>query len=343
MAYVDPKEVISPKAHWHLFDVILDRKEGDCAYALGTWDGERRIGFRWNGDSKTGPLGNPQSRGLPTWTMLDPALHEAIVGLLSADKQSLAKNFLGLRTSAERRSVMASIRAFHEERTAKIKSTSPPVDTLGGGLLVMHVVPFTSVEAQQVTGSGNIFRDPHKFPPIGTDHARDSSIDYEGLLTGSNNDGLGKPQRAYVRVFRGGQIESVVSSIARGHDRNFIELPHIQAIIIQYARFYAGSLRSIGVLPPFAILVSLLQTKGMRLVQDFISGALPEGLPFRPMVDDKLYFGEIIFEDVPVDDNQSARFLDPILSLLANASGLPSSPYFNANGDYVLHFKVGLD
>ena len=95
MAYVKATDVRSPKAYWHLFDVILDRGEGDCAYALGEWDGERRIGFRWNG-KKNNPIGNPQSRGLPTWTMLDPALHEAVVQLLPSEKRVLTQGFLGL-------------------------------------------------------------------------------------------------------------------------------------------------------------------------------------------------------------------------------------------------------
>ncbi len=94
MSPIRPADVRSPKAHWQLIEVLLDRGPGDCAYALGEWDGERRIGFRWNGDNNN-PIGNPQSRGLPTWTMLDPKLHDAVISVLPADKQSLARRFLG--------------------------------------------------------------------------------------------------------------------------------------------------------------------------------------------------------------------------------------------------------
>src|SRR5262249_48117821 len=120
-SYIDAGDVISPKAHWHLFDVILDRGEGDCAYALGTWDEERRIGFRWNGSKKTGPIGSPQSRGLPTWTILDPALHDAVVALLSPEKQTLARRFLGLSShAASRQELLNSVRKFHQTQVAKI-------------------------------------------------------------------------------------------------------------------------------------------------------------------------------------------------------------------------------
>jgi len=95
MTYVKPRDVISPKAHWSLIDVLLDRGEGDCAYALGLWDGERRIGFRWNGTANN-ELGNPQSRGLPTWTMLDPEIHKQILERLPPEKLAIARNFLGI-------------------------------------------------------------------------------------------------------------------------------------------------------------------------------------------------------------------------------------------------------
>lgn len=95
MGYLKPNDVRSPKAHWHLFEVIIDKGQGNPAYALGTWDGERRVGFRWNG-SEENPIGNPQSRGLPTWTMLDEELHPAIVAMLPSDKQAIAKAYFGL-------------------------------------------------------------------------------------------------------------------------------------------------------------------------------------------------------------------------------------------------------
>ena len=49
MKHIKPQDVVSPKANWRLIDVVLDRGEGDCAYALGMWDNRRCVGFRWNG------------------------------------------------------------------------------------------------------------------------------------------------------------------------------------------------------------------------------------------------------------------------------------------------------
>ena len=95
MSYIKPEVVKSPRERWHLFEVVLDEKEGDCAYALGEWDGARRIGFRWNG-TKEKKIGSPQSRGLPTWMILDEKLYEAVIDLLPSDKQDIAKMYLRL-------------------------------------------------------------------------------------------------------------------------------------------------------------------------------------------------------------------------------------------------------
>ena len=97
MSYRTPDQVISPKASWTLVDVLLDGGENSPAYAIGMWERRRRVGFRWNGDDGS-PLGNPQSRGLPTWVMLDPGLNEAVLELVerkNPDKAPIMRAFLG--------------------------------------------------------------------------------------------------------------------------------------------------------------------------------------------------------------------------------------------------------
>jgi hypothetical protein len=100
MTYIKPDAVTSPKAHWAQEAVLFDGGEEQCAYALGRWDGTPRIGFRWNG-SEENPIGNPQSRGLPTWTMLDPRLHEAVLALLPPQQQAQARRFFGTALTFE--------------------------------------------------------------------------------------------------------------------------------------------------------------------------------------------------------------------------------------------------
>lgn len=331
--YTPPTEVVSPKAHWHLVDVILDRGEGNCAYAIGTWDGERRIGFRWNGSRENGPIGNPQSRGLPTWTMLDPALSAAVIELLPSETQSLARRFLGISSNAaSREKSLERLRQIHQEQVAKIISAGASIPTLGHGLLVMHVLPL-SIESPSSQQFDEILKRPDRFAPIGG-RTCDSAIDSHGLLTGSNEKGLRAPQRAYVRVWRSGSVEAVVSSLARGPDRNLIVLPTVQAMIIKYARDYAMALDACGIAPPVAVLVSLAGVKGMRLLQDFEETAFTEDMPFSLLNDHVIHFSEAILDTVSPTYNESAKVLMPTLRHLAQTSGLRSPPYFDSDGNY---------
>jgi hypothetical protein len=104
MPHIAADQVISPKDYWTLVDVVLDNGEGQGAYAIGMWDRERRVGFRWNGTNKM-PLGNPQSRGIPTWTMLETALHRPVLGLVerkNPEKAGIMRAFLGLPVEQEK-------------------------------------------------------------------------------------------------------------------------------------------------------------------------------------------------------------------------------------------------
>lgn len=98
MSYVAPGDVVSPKARLQLVKVVIDDGPGDVAYALANWDRNPCLVFRWNGSDEQ-PLGNPQSRGLPTWVVLDQRLHGAVIDLLlegHRDLQAFARTFLGL-------------------------------------------------------------------------------------------------------------------------------------------------------------------------------------------------------------------------------------------------------
>lgn len=181
---------------------------------------------------------------------------------------------------AEHRQTIARLRQLHDDRVDKIASGAAPVALLSGGTLVMHIVPFTAVDERQTLSFDDISRNPDRFAPINDNYARNSKITYDGLLTASNNDGLCKPQRAYVQVFRSGAVEAVASSLACGPKEQFIELPYIQAVLIKHAFLYVRALTDFGARLPMAVFASLVGTEGKRLLQDFIGRALPEDLPF---------------------------------------------------------------
>jgi hypothetical protein len=93
--YIIPGEVVSPKRQWTLVAVLYDRGEGQAAAALGRWDGEPVLAMRWNGtDGNT--IGNPQSRGLPTWFIVPNEFRLAMLNeltRLAPEKAALAREF----------------------------------------------------------------------------------------------------------------------------------------------------------------------------------------------------------------------------------------------------------
>lgn len=75
--------------------MVLDPgSEGEAALCIGRWDGEVRLGMRWNG-SEENVLGNPQSRGIPTWFIIPAGKYSnAIIESLSPEMKQMARNFM---------------------------------------------------------------------------------------------------------------------------------------------------------------------------------------------------------------------------------------------------------
>ncbi|HEX7926201.1 MAG TPA: hypothetical protein VF678_01340, partial [bacterium] len=93
MVYIPPEKVTSPAAHFRLERVLIDQGAEQCSYALGDWDGEPRLVYRWNGNDEL-PIGNPQSRGYATWIVLDPALYDVMVEWLPPNLRDATRTFL---------------------------------------------------------------------------------------------------------------------------------------------------------------------------------------------------------------------------------------------------------
>jgi hypothetical protein len=166
-------------------------------------------------------------------------------------------------------------RAFRMERTARIGAHETPVGLLEGGVLILHIVPFVAFDFGQSLSFKEVLAQRNEFAPIGGS-TRDYQITFDGFIAGSNGEGLSKPQRAYVQVFRSGIVEAVTASLSRGQESKWLILPHIEAVIIKYARVYAASLQRLGMEPPFAVMASLMNVKGNRLFQDFLDRSFPE-------------------------------------------------------------------
>jgi hypothetical protein len=71
MGYITPGLVQSPRGRISDLTIIHDDGETSWSLAKMTWDGkENRYAMRWNGSDDDHGIGNPQSRGVPTWFIL---------------------------------------------------------------------------------------------------------------------------------------------------------------------------------------------------------------------------------------------------------------------------------
>ncbi len=78
MAYIDPQTVLSPRNRVGSVQVIYNGGPGSWSVARIDYDGEERLGFRWNGSKDEPGIGTPQSRGKPTWEILPMDLAEVV-------------------------------------------------------------------------------------------------------------------------------------------------------------------------------------------------------------------------------------------------------------------------
>ena len=101
--YPQPEDVTSPKLHWTLIKVLF---KGDphnptnhdpegYSVAVGMWDGHPCLAIRWNANEER-PVGNPQSRGLPTWFIVPDDLVNPILSTVEPDVQVYARNILAM-------------------------------------------------------------------------------------------------------------------------------------------------------------------------------------------------------------------------------------------------------
>jgi len=105
-SYIQPADVHAPKRHWSLIAVLFDGGPSDPdnktpnSLAIGRWDNKPALAVRWNGNADN-PLGNPQSRGLPTWFIVPEQHWKQILETehyrFSTDKISFAREFLRSR------------------------------------------------------------------------------------------------------------------------------------------------------------------------------------------------------------------------------------------------------
>lgn len=335
--------VISPeflKKHWPQaeLDGLASREAAGAKVILPVWHGVDAVAVREQSPMLAGRVAVATDKGIDhVASELLRAIRRDTNGN-GREPVAAAAPAASAATPVDLSRLSQMSKKFHEGQTEHIATGKGPSAVLDGGMLVLHIMPFTAVDGTAAAAFDEIANHPELFLPI-KGKVQDVRIGYDGVLIGSNAGGLGEPQRAYVKIYQNGTIESVISSLTTGLGKRYVELPHLQALVIRYVTDYVQGISRFGVAPTFAISVSLADMQGVFLLQDFKGTAFAEDIPGGRLESDRLYFGQVFLGSVPADAIATARALKPILTHLANAAGLAASPYFDENGNCTLNLR----
>jgi hypothetical protein len=229
------------------------------------------------------------------------------------------------------------IRDFRSNRVAKIVAQDAPVQLIDASCLIMHVVPFSSFDPSSIISLTEIEKRPQAFLPIGSDAVGNWAINFDGILMTSHANRAAPTQRAYTQVYRSGSVEAVSSSITTG-DRPEVVGPRMTTIKIErqilgaLVRYLPG-LQSLGVEPPFALMISLTGIKGVQINVGRANTWHDDDISILNR--DQFHFSEVIIETIPTNIQECAVVVRPFIEQLANMAGRATSSSFGPNDEYL--------
>jgi hypothetical protein len=228
------------------------------------------------------------------------------------------------------------IRDLRAERVAKIVARQAPVILLDDHLVIIHIVPFSAFDVGIAIPIGVVDCDHRSFPPLASDAPRTGRINVDGVLRLSNGDDGAARQRAYVQLYRSGVVEAVASSILQGERpadvSARVRYMTLEAYALQAATRYLPSLNALGVVPPYAFMMSLVGMSGAPIVfgdEMYSSSALP-------LDREQFHFSEVVIETLPAARAGYAELLRPLFDQISNAGGRARSPSFDDAGRYLI-------
>jgi len=221
-------------------------------------------------------------------------------------------------------SVMEKVREFRSERIIALANGQTLTPLADGAKLVMHVMALESFAAQQQYDIFAIELRPMYATRLGGWGDR---INFEGKIIIAS----GEPPSAYTQIFRNGVIEAVRVGVLNGsRDYNVIPSLAYEEALVGYLPECLDALRRLGCQPPVLIGISLLGVRGLRLAVDVNMEINMGGV--RPIDREVLMLPEMLIDDL---SSPFEPFLKPILDLVWNACGMPSSPHFDEAGHWI--------
>ena len=228
------------------------------------------------------------------------------------------------------------LRDFRADRIARIVGGMSAAPLKGKDCIVLHIVPLSAFDLGASVPLSDLLKSSAAFPPLGSKQAQHQLINFDGALMLSNASAPNDPQRAYVQIFRSGAVEAVYSGFANMNARDgrpMMVAVDVEGTILNNGLKYLKSLSQMGVAPPFAVMLSLINVKGLTIRYTKSDWSDVDDLT---LIDrEHLLYGDVVIDRVAVSVQEFAKQIRPIIDQLANTAGLPASTSFDENFGYI--------
>lgn len=240
------------------------------------------------------------------------------VGKYGMDVRQIRSAFL---LSAE---MPTLIRRFRDERLGRILAGETPVSLWEGLKVVMHLVPFSSMDADANVDLGSWEQLNLRTPTPDGAGLGDPAYNFDGFMIYYGRvDG---PYRSYTQVFRTGAIEATYAYGAYG-DTKYVHPWLLEVVIVDSVKSYLSAYKKQAVDVPIVVAISLLDARGSTLPPTRRHLEVTKFVNMR---------GELLLPNILVreHDVDVPQLLKPAFDTLWQAHGLARSFCYDDDGSW---------
>jgi hypothetical protein len=221
-------------------------------------------------------------------------------------------------------SVAQQTRAFRIDRIIEVSNDRTPIPVSEGPRVLLHVFPFDSFGHGARYDPIQFYRDPTRVPLLGSS-LNLVRVNFDGVVVHN-----GQPTATtYTQIFRSGILE-VVNSRVLDHEyekRRLIPHQSFEKHVLKYLPSLFSVLATMGIRPPVAISLTLLNVKGLEIWVDQWNNQ-----PGFPISENQLILPEQIVDDFSL---APGAILKPALDQIWNACGFEGTRNLNEQGNWI--------
>lgn len=220
-----------------------------------------------------------------------------------------------------------SARRWRDERIEAIVADNSVLRVGKYPALVLHLIRLGFAAEGTLIDVRDLNRMAGDLAPMSGTYFSRYNLDGLLLVGPMREDGTAK---AYVQAFRTGQIEAYEAArFFRQTDGNSCVTSYsLEEAVIHYSNKYLRVLDAVGITPPIAVSLSLLNADGWQMATP--PHLVPEDI--TPLFDrPRIVLPEVLLHGYNCD---VAREFRPLFDALWNAGGFPGSPNYDENGNW---------